>query len=105
MTANELKNRVDALVSALDKADAWGNLVLRDITPEQLAMAYPTSKITTFVSRDADGVSTVVDSAKVPHAPNIRAQRHRAPTSDELAEVKAQPYDTTTQHFFHGSEG
>lgn len=102
MTTTELRDRINRLIAALEEADVKHlTITLNDVTPEEIVEAYPEATIETFVSRQGERVSAI-DSARVPGRRGIKASRHRAPTPEELADVKTRPYRDPEQSYFHG---
>ena len=103
--SNELRDRVTALIAALEAARVHSlTIVLDDVTPEQLVAAYPGATIRTWVSVGENGRGVAIDGAKVPSYPDVEAQLHREPTDEERAEAKTRPYNTPSQNYFHGGE-
>lgn len=103
MENQKLRERVEALIAALEAADVTTlTITLNDVTPEQVVAAYTKVAIETFVVRYADGTARAIDSAKIPRPYSIEASHHREPTAEELAVVDGEPPDAPVQTHIYG---
>lgn len=87
-----LRDRVERLAAALDEAEVnVGSVVLRGVTPEQLAEVFPEAKLSTYVNDGNDGHARAyaIDSATLPDG-RIGADHHRDATPAEVEQMRAE---------------